>query len=127
MNLKSVAILGGCGHVGLPLGIALADAGIATVLVDLDQHAVDLVNKGELPFHENGAAEPLAEVIGRTLRATTETAAISEVDAVIVVIGTPVDEHLNPEPQAVPRAIETIVPCLRNGQLLVLRSTCIPA
>lgn len=126
LNLKSVAILGGCGHVGLPLGIALADAGIATVLVDLDQHAVDLVNKGELPFHENGAAEPLAEVIGRTLRATTETAAISEVDAVIVVIGTPVDEHLNPEPQAVPRAIETIVPCLRNGQLLVLRSTMYP-
>src|SRR4029077_463822 len=52
--------------------------------------------------------------------------AISDVDAVIIVIGTPVDEHLNPDPQAVPTAIEAIAPHLRDGQLLVLRSTLYP-
>jgi UDP-N-acetyl-D-mannosaminuronic acid dehydrogenase len=126
MNARSVAIVGGCGHVGLPLGIAFADRGLDTVLVDLNQAAVDLVNAGTLPFHEDGAAEPLARAIGTTLRATTDPAAISDVEYVVIVIGTPVDEHLNPDPQAVPRAIEAIAGHLRDGQILVLRSTLYP-
>ena len=111
---------------GLPLGIAFADRGLSTVLVDLNQDAVDLVNSGTLPFHEDGAAEPLARAIGTTLRATTDPGAISEVEYVVIVIGTPVDEHLNPDPQAVPRAIEAIAGHLRDGQILVLRSTLYP-
>lgn len=126
MNARSVAIVGGCGHVGLPLGIAFADRGLDTVLVDLNQAAVDLVNAGTLPFHEDGAAEPLARAVGTTLRATTDPAAISDVEYVVIVIGTPVDEHLNPDPQAVPRAIEAIAGHLRDGQILVLRSTLYP-
>ena len=73
----SVAIVGGCGRVGLPLGIALAGAGVRTTLVDINQDAVDLVNKGALPFDEDGAAEVLTRVIGDTLRATADAAAIA--------------------------------------------------
>src|SRR4051812_39947327 len=105
---RSIAIVGGCGHVGLPLGIAFADRGRSTVLVDLNQAAVDMVNGGELPFVEPGADEPLARTIGTALVATTDPTAISEAEHVIIVIGTPVDEHLNPEPQAVPNAISAI-------------------
>ncbi len=122
----SVAIVGGCGRVGLPLGIALAGAGVTTTLVDINKTAVDIVNDGTLPFDEDGAAEVLTRVIGDTLRATTDAGAIADAEYVIVVIGTPVDEHLNPDPQAVPRAIEQIRDYLRDGQCLVLRSTLYP-
>jgi UDP-N-acetyl-D-mannosaminuronic acid dehydrogenase len=122
----SIAIVGGCGHVGLPLGIAFADRGRSTVLVDIDERAVAQVNAGHLPFVEPGAAELLARTLGSTLRATADVSAVAAAEHVIVVIGTPVDEHLNPDPQAVPRAVENLVPYLTDGQLLVLRSTLYP-
>ena len=72
-----VCVVGGCGRVGLPLGIALASRGLSVVLYDINAAAVDLVNAGTLPFAEEGAAEPLAEALaaGR-LRATTDPASV---------------------------------------------------
>ncbi len=122
-----VCVVGGCGRVGLPLGIALASRGRSVVLYDIDAGAVDLVNSGTLPFAEEGAAEPLAEALaaGR-LRATTEPSSVGEAEALVVVVGTPVDEHLNPDLGAVPRALERCAAHLRDGQLIVLRSTVYP-
>jgi UDP-N-acetyl-D-mannosaminuronic acid dehydrogenase len=60
------------------------------------------------------------------LEATTDNAVIGQADIVVVVIGTPVDEHLNPDPHAVPRALEAGQHLLRTGQLVVLRSTVYP-
>jgi UDP-N-acetyl-D-mannosaminuronic acid dehydrogenase len=122
-----VCVLGGCGRVGLPLGIALASRGLTVVLYDIDARAVDRVNAGSLPFAEEGAAEPLAEAVraGR-LRASTAAPSVGRADAVVVVVGTPVDEHLNPDLGAVPRALERCVEHLRDGQLVILRSTVYP-
>jgi UDP-N-acetyl-D-mannosaminuronic acid dehydrogenase len=122
-----VCVVGGCGRVGLPLGIALASRGKSVVLYDIDAAAVDLVNAGTLPFAEEGAAAPLAEALaaGR-LRATTEASGVGEAEALVVVVGTPVDEHLNPDLGAVPRALERCAAHLRDGQLIVLRSTVYP-
>jgi UDP-N-acetyl-D-mannosaminuronic acid dehydrogenase len=122
-----VCVVGGCGRVGLPLGIALASRGLSVVLYDIDATAVDRVNRAEMPFAEHGAAEPLAEAVaaGR-LTATTDSSSVGRADALIVVVGTPVDEHLNPDLGAVPRAIERGVEHLRDGQLIVLRSTVYP-
>ncbi len=122
-----VAIVGGCGHVGLPLGIALASTGLRVTLYDVDAAAVGSVSRGALPFDERGAGEPLrAARAGDMLVASTDPSTISTAEHVVVVIGTPVDEHLNPSPQAVPEAIAVLVPHLRPGQLLVLRSTLYP-
>jgi UDP-N-acetyl-D-mannosaminuronic acid dehydrogenase len=122
-----VCVVGGCGRVGLPLGIALASRGMSVVLYDIDAAAVDRVNAGTLPFAEEGAAEALAPAIaaGR-LQATTDGASVGRADALIVVVGTPVDEHLNPDLGAVPRALERCAEHLRDGQLIVLRSTVYP-
>jgi UDP-N-acetyl-D-mannosaminuronic acid dehydrogenase len=124
---KAVAIMGGGGHVGLPLGIALAAEGLDVVLYDLNQATVDLINDATMPFLEPGAPDKLSEAVesGR-LVATTDPSALSEVENVVVVVGTPVDEHLNPDPWAVRRAIADIADHLRDGQLLVLRSTVFP-
>jgi UDP-N-acetyl-D-mannosaminuronic acid dehydrogenase len=122
-----VVIVGGCGHVGLPLGLALAMRGLRTTLLDLDESAVSLVNAGEMPFAEPGAAEVLESVrASGSLRATTDASAVGDAEHVIIVIGTPIDEHLNPDLGAVQRAIEEISPNLVSGQLLVLRSTVYP-
>jgi UDP-N-acetyl-D-mannosaminuronic acid dehydrogenase len=122
-----IAIVGGCGHVGLPLGLAFADRGLSVALVDIDSAACDLVNDGEMPFAEPGAGDVLSRVreLGR-LHATTRAAEVSAAEYVVVVIGTPIDEHMNPDLRAVRDAIEEIASSLVDGQLLVLRSTVHP-
>jgi UDP-N-acetyl-D-mannosaminuronic acid dehydrogenase len=124
---ERVAVVGGCGHVGLPLGLALADSGLSVLLYDIDAHAVDTVRAGKMPFYEKGADEVLARVLANgNLTLTTDPEHMGEVDHVVVVVGTPVDEHLNPDPGAVVRAIELMVDHLRDGQHLVMRSTVYP-
>ena len=120
-----LVIVGGCGRVGLPLGLAFADRGLSVALYDLNERAVGQVTSGEMPFAEDGAEDVLARV-GSTLVATMDPTVVSRAEHVIVVIGTPVDEHLDPRPTAVPDAIEALAPHLRDGQLLVLRSTLYP-
>jgi UDP-N-acetyl-D-mannosaminuronic acid dehydrogenase len=122
-----VVILGGCGHVGLPLGLALADAGVSVSLFDTDCAAVRLVQSGTMPHREAGAQKVLERTLssGRLI-ATSEPECVGSAECLIVVIGTPVDEHLNPDPQAVLTAIESVGQHLVDGQLLVLRSTVFP-
>lgn len=124
---RDVVIVGGCGHVGLPLGIALADRGCTVSLYDVNEQTVAMVNGGRMPFTEEGATERLAAVLaaGR-LEATTDAASVRSAENVVVVIGTPVDEHLNPDPHGVPKAIERLAEHLVDGQLMVLRSTVYP-
>jgi UDP-N-acetyl-D-mannosaminuronic acid dehydrogenase len=121
-----VVVVGGCGHVGLPLSLAFADRGLRVAIYDVDKPAVDLVNEGILPFDEHGASEVLARVIGSSLNASSNPEVISLAEHVIFVVGTPVDEHLNPDPTIVPMAVDEVRPYLRAGQLLVLRSTLFP-
>ncbi len=124
---NGIAIVGGCGHVGLPLGLAFASRGLDVVLYDVNEHSVAVVNEGTMPFDEPGAPEVLTEVIGSgRLRASSDPRVIGEVEHVVVVIGTPIDEHLNPNLNAVPAAIGEFASYLHDGQLLVLRSTVYP-
>ncbi len=123
----NVAVVGGCGHVGLPLALALADSGLKVVSYDISQSAVDTVNGGQMPFMEDGAGEVLARVLSSgDFRATTDPRSVSRAEYVVVVVGTPVDEHLNPKPEAVVQAVKDLSPYLRSEQLLVLRSTVFP-
>ena len=122
-----VVVVGGCGHVGLPLALAFADRGLQVGVYDLDAIAVDMVSSGVMPFDEPGAPEALKRVTdGARLTPTTDPAILSRAEHVVVVIGTPVDEHLNPDPHVVPAAVEALASHLRPGQLLVLRSTVYP-
>ena len=108
-----VVVVGGCGHVGLPLAIALADRGAAVLVYDINEAAVDRVNAGRLPFDEPGAASraaPRCWPTGR-LRATTDPRrASATAEHVVVVVGTPVDEHLNPDPQRGPAGASSAAP-----------------
>jgi UDP-N-acetyl-D-mannosaminuronic acid dehydrogenase len=124
---RDVVVVGGCGHVGLPLAIAFADRGLQVGIYDTNPRAVELVESGTMPFDEPGGAPLLKQQLaaGR-LTATVDPAVVSSAENVVVVIGTPVDEHLNPDPGAVSAAVEELAAHLVDGQLLVLRSTVYP-
>jgi UDP-N-acetyl-D-mannosaminuronic acid dehydrogenase len=124
---RDVVVIGGCGHVGLPLAIAFADRGANVGIYDVSESAVATVNAGRLPFDEPGAAGVLERVVteGR-LRASTDPSIVGSAENVVVVIGTPVDEHLNPNQQAIPKALSGCSGYFSDGQLLVLRSTVFP-
>lgn len=122
-----VVVVGGAGHVGLPLAIAFASRGLKVCIYDINEKAVATVLGGELPFREVGAGEVLRRVLDdASLTASTDDHVIGEAEHVVVVVGTPVDEHLNPDPHSVPKALRAGRHRLRSGQLVILRSTVYP-
>lgn len=122
-----VTLIGGCGRAGLPLALAFADRGLRVAVYDIDANAVAGVREARMPFHEDGAQEVLERVLadGR-LEASSDPAVIGDAENVVVVIGTPVDEHINPDIDAVSGALEALLEHFVDGQLLVLRSTVYP-
>jgi UDP-N-acetyl-D-mannosaminuronic acid dehydrogenase len=124
---NDVVVIGGGGHVGLPLAIALADRGSRVVVYDVSENAVATITEGRMPFSEPGAQPVLQHSLAAgMLSASTDPAVVATARTVIVVIGTPVDEHLNPDPTAIPKALGACSEYFRDGQLLVLRSTVYP-
>lgn len=123
--MSKVAVLG-IGRVGLPLALYLADKGHDVVGVDVNAAHVAKIAAGQVPFVEEGAAEVLTRVLGKRFRPTTEKVLVSEAEVIILTLGTPVDEHLNPDMRAFERLLLDVAPHLRPGQLFILRSTVTP-
>jgi UDP-N-acetyl-D-mannosaminuronic acid dehydrogenase len=95
--------------------------------LDTDVAKVALIKGGEMPFMERGAQDLLPVVLADgSFDATVDPSCLTEADVVVVVVGTPVDEHLNPDPSAVVAVLTELSPWLRHGQLIVLRSTVFP-
>src|SRR5687767_8902553 len=92
-----LCVIGGAGHIGLPFALICADAGLSTVIYDVDSAKVARIRDGEMPFFEEGAEEVLRRVLpsGR-LRVEDRPDAIRDCRILVMIIGTPVDEHLNP-------------------------------
>lgn len=123
---QNVVIVGGCGHVGLPLGLVLADRGVRVTLLDIDSKKVDQINDGQMPFIERGAEVLLQRVVGKNLFATLDSTCLSEADAVVTVVGTPVDRHLNPTVSELYDSVDHLLFLMKDDSLLVLRSTVFP-
>jgi len=121
-----IVVVGGCGHVGLPLAVSLAATGTVVTAFDINPAAVSVVTSGNAPFYETGLDSAIKETVGKTFFATTDGAVINSADVVVMIVGTPLDVHLNPDPNAVVQALAEITHHLKDGQLLVLRSTVFP-
>lgn len=124
---RDVCVIGGGGHVGLPLALTFADCGLATVIYDINRRVVEMIRSGRMPFKEEGADGMLARALesGR-LEVDDTPALLSSCEFAVLIVGTPVDEHLNPNLTAMQHALERCVDQLRDGQTLILRSTVFP-
>jgi len=123
---QEVVIVGGGGHVGLPLGIVFADRGLRVTLLEIDANKVKTINSGCMPFLEAGAEQVLHRVVGRNLTATLDSACLRSAGTVVAVVGTPVDRHLNPTVVELHRSIDAMLDEIADDALLVLRSTVYP-
>lgn len=116
----------GIGRVGLPFALALADAGCRVIGVDRDTDLVRRLLAGQMPFMEDGAEELLQRHIGDLFRPYLSFEPLAAADAIVLTPGTPVDENMNPVLEDLEQCVESLLPLLRRGQTVILRSTVSP-
>jgi UDP-N-acetyl-D-mannosaminuronic acid dehydrogenase len=124
---RTVCVIGGAGHVGLPLAMTFADVGHQTLIYDINREAIAQIRRGQMPFVEDGGPEMLAGVLeSHRLEVDDRPASMSDCEFLVMIVGTPVDEHLNPTFAGIQRALDGCIEHLRDGQVLILRSTVFP-
>jgi len=122
-----LCIIGGAGHVGLPLGVSFANGGVKTILLDINKEALVKIGSGIFPFRERGGEEALrAALRSGNLFMTDKSEAISDSKFVLIVLGTPIDEYMSPQFGGIMRAIDRDIDRFRDGQVVILRSTVYP-
>src|SRR3954468_14166216 len=114
----------GLGYAGLPLAMAFAEAGFEVTGIDLSTERVSAVNEKrsyvvDVPEERYQAAE------GR-LRATTDYAAVADLDALTICVPTPLSKTRTPDLNYVVAATQSVARHLRPGQLIILQSTTYP-
>jgi UDP-N-acetyl-D-mannosaminuronic acid dehydrogenase len=117
-----VAVIG-LGRVGLPLALAFADAGLRVLGIDNDPERLEAVRSRRMPFKEPGTDE-LLERVDLDVSARATDAAQSE--AIVLTLGTPMLAHVEIDLGDIRSVLDDLLPLLREGQLLVLRSTVAP-
>ena len=127
VQTADLTVVGGAGHVGVPLVLSFAATGLTVNVNDINADSLATLKAGRLPFIEHGAQALLTQALAdKRLIFTSKPSEISTRGPVIVTIGTPVDEFLNPERRVIQNCIDGFLPQLRDDQLLVLRSTLYP-
>ena len=120
-------VVGGAGHVGAPLSIVLASRGLRTLIYDLNEHSLETLRAGRMPFLEDGAEALLREAITRDLLGFSSTPdSVAGVPTVIVTIRTPIDEFQNPSVSLLTRCMDSLIPYMSDDQLVILRSSVAP-
>jgi UDP-N-acetyl-D-glucosamine dehydrogenase len=120
-----VAIVG-AGYVGMPLARVFADAGKNVVLVDVDQEVVDGINRGESHIGDVPSDTLKTLVDAGRVTATADYDALTDVDAILIALPTPLSTHREPDLTIVETAAAEIASRLRKGQVVVLESTTYP-
>jgi UDP-N-acetyl-D-mannosaminuronic acid dehydrogenase len=117
----------GLGRVGLPLALCFADAGVSTLGVERDPQRVESLRGGQMPFMEPGADALLERVLpSGKLELSLNAADAAQADAIILTLGTPTFSHIEIDMSDIRKVLDDLLPVLREGQLLVLRSTVAP-
>ena len=119
----TVAVIG-LGYIGLPTAVAIASRGIAVVGVDVDEHTVESVARGEIPFVEPELAVAVSGAVSVGQLTTSTT--VPEADAYIIAVPTPFTEGHAADVSYIRSAVEAIAPRLHHGAVVVLESTSPP-
>ena len=122
-----ICIVGGLGHIGLPLGIVFASKGLKVCLQDINKDSAEIVSRGELPFVEYEAEPLLKETLKNgNLSISLNSQSIAESKNIIIAIGTPVDEYMNSRTREFLEFISSLKEYLNPDQLIIIRSSVAP-
>jgi len=116
----------GLGYVGLPLSLLFARSGFPTTGFDIDPVKIAQLRSGQSYIRHIPSAAVASEIERKHLSATDDFSALTQMDAIIVCVPTPLDEHREPDLSFVRNTVLTISDHLRAGQLVVLESTTYP-
>jgi UDP-N-acetyl-D-glucosamine dehydrogenase len=125
---SKTALIGviGLGYVGLPLCLTLAEAGVKVLGFDIDPAKPKAIAEGRTYLKQFPGERIAAVSLPGTFCATSDMDRLSEPDAILICVPTPLTKHLEPDLSYVTRTAEAIAARLRNGQLVVLESTTYP-
>jgi UDP-N-acetyl-D-mannosaminuronic acid dehydrogenase len=127
MSKYDICVVGGLGHVGLPLSLVFADKGLRVCAFDISKSSLATVLSGKMPFIEQDAEEVLQRVLANgNLVCTDSEESIGQAETVIIITGTPVDNHLTPDFATLLQVFRSYEKQLQDGQLIILRSTVYP-
>jgi UDP-N-acetyl-D-mannosaminuronic acid dehydrogenase len=122
-----VCVVGGAGHIGVPLSLVLAESGRKTLILDVNEAALQTMAAGELPFFEQGGKALLQKALGNNALAfSSDPKDVGKAAVVVLTIGTPVDEFHNPNLSRLTVCLDGLMPHLRDEQTIILRSTVAP-
>ncbi len=122
--MKSICVIG-IGYVGLPTAAMFAGKGHRVVGFDLNQKAVDALNKGEIIIEEPGLGDLVKEVVAKG-NLTAQTTCPDDCDVYIIAVPTPINEDKTADMRYVESATRSVVPCVRKGCVVILESTSPP-
>ena len=122
----SVSVVG-LGRVGLPLALSFAARGLQVIGVERQPVILDQVAGGRMPFSETGTQELLERVLGEgRLELTNVATDAARADHIVLTLGTPAHVHIEIDVSQIRQAVDDLLPVLREGHSLILRSTVAP-
>jgi len=125
-NKKALVGIIGLGFVGLPHMVEFCSAGLRVIGFDIDEKRVSSLNRGESYIDQIPSETISGFIKGGLFSATTDMGRLSEPDAILICVPTPLTLQREPDTRFIVMTAEEIVKRLRKGQLIVLESTTYP-
>jgi len=123
----SIVVIGGAGHIGLPLSLCIAKEGLPVSIYDLNKEVLKKINDGIFPYKEEGGRYLLKKILKKkNFSISSQISEIKKKNIIIICIGTPIDEYMNPVHSVIKECIDQILPYLEKDQLIILRSSVSP-
>ena len=124
---KHISIIGGAGHVGLPLGLAFASKNFKVHLIDTNEKNLSLISNNEMPFFEIGAKNVLKKINKKKLfYYETNLQNLNASKYIIICIGTPINSKLKPDLKSFYSLIRKLKSKIKKDQILIVRSSVLP-
>ncbi len=124
---NNIAIIGGLGHVGLPLGLLFANKNFKVTLIDTNISNKNLILKGKMPFFEIDGDKYLKNALKKNnIKITDQPSVISESHHIIICIGTPIDEYLNPKTNLFLKSLNNYIKFFSSNHNIIIRSSVYP-
>ncbi len=127
MFKNNISIIGGTGHVGLPLGLAFSERKFKVELIDVNKQNIDKVNKGILPFIEENGKKLLKQSLKKkNIIATNNLSSLRSSKFIIICIGTPIKKNLKPEVKNFLKFFKKLKNHISRDQIIIIRSSVFP-